>query len=153
MNVYSFETFDRSCIECVINLQFQVWTSIIIFLKTHHINSSETWLRNSWRSVRCRWCPNHAAAVVAGGNLWRMFVSGDEKVRDSMAALVWPQPCPALPNHTKQPSPGPGERCRGVTGHQQLAPLPLADCALFTGSHSAAIFTFIEDNHQLSFQN
>ena len=42
MNVYSFETFDRSCIECVINLQFQVWTSIIIFLKTHHINSSES---------------------------------------------------------------------------------------------------------------
>ena len=94
---------------------------------------------------------------MVAGNLWRMSVCGDGgKVRDSMAALVWPQP--AQPSHTiPSPARALASTAGELLGHWPpaacwLPPLPLADGALFTGSHSAAIFTFIE-GYQLSFQN
>ena len=70
---------------------------------------------------------------------------------------LWCGPSPAQPCHTIPSNPARalvnavGELL--ATSSLLLAPLPLADCALFTGSHSAAIFTFIEDYHQLPFQN
>ena len=86
------------------------------------MNSCWTWLRNSWRSVDVddgvqtmqRWwlvtC-GECLCVVDGG-----------KVRDSMAALVWPQP--AQPCHT---IPSPARALASAAG-ELLGHWPPAAC-------------------------
>ena len=97
-----------------------IWWSLSL-LKTDHINSCDTWLRNSWRRVDVdgvqtmqRWwlvtCGECLCVVMVGkcGTVWRLWCGPS-------------LPSPAIPYPAQ---PGPWRALQGsysVTGHQQLA--------------------------------